>query len=163
MSDAPFDLVDTKDNFTDTDWFHVCQKTQTPYVVVRSGDTTADVLWDFVTLPPSCDIKLHDDFPMLERQARAIFARFAVADSYLRIKPTMIGFDHLPVDDAKQAAAELYRLIASYLPARHHARQGAEGAPALFNRIQDINRGQRAAVTTRRLWVEENDPSSSAA
>ena len=160
MSDAPFDLVDAKDSFMDTDWFHSCQKSQTPYVVVRSGDTTADVLWDFVTLPPSCDARLRASFPKLEREARAIFDRFAVADSYARIKPTLICFDHLPFDQAKRAAAELYGLIASYLPRRTQITR----EPSVFaSKVQDINRGQALTGTSRRLWVEQNDPSSSAA
>ena len=150
MSDAPFDLVDAKDSFTDTDWFHSCQKSQIPYVVVRSGDATADVLWDFVTLPPSCDARLRAQFPALEREARAIFDRFAIADSYARIKPTLICFDHLPFDAAKRAAEALYALIASYLPRGPQITR----EPSVF---------PSAASTSRRLWIEHNDPSSSAA
>ncbi|MBK1723939.1 hypothetical protein [Thiocystis violacea] len=163
MSDAPFDLVDAKDSFTDTDWFNTCQATQMPYVVVRSGDATADVLWDFVTLPPSCDAKLRANFAALERDARAIFDRFALEESYLRVKPTMICFDHLPFDEAKQAASELYRLIAAYLPARQRLRYGPEANPAFANKVQDIGRSQRSCGGNRRLWVEHSGPSSSAA
>lgn len=163
MSDAPFDLVDAKDSFTDTDWFHTCQKAQTPYVVVRSGEAVADVLWDFVTLPLSCDSRIRANFNLLERDARAIFDRFAIEDSYARIKPTMICFDHLPVDDAKRAAMELYGLIASYLPARLQPSRISGLTKAPTNKVQDINRGQPAADGGRRLWVEHNDPSLSAA
>lgn len=116
MSDNPFDLISTDDTFSDSDWFHLCRQTQIPYVVVRSGETSADVLWDYVTLPPCCDARLHRDFAALERDARAIFDRFALPESHLRIKPTLICFDRLPFDRAKRAAAELYGLIANYLP-----------------------------------------------
>jgi hypothetical protein len=59
MSDAPFELVDAKDSFIDSDWFHHCRETRTPFVVVRSGEHSADVLWDYITLPPECDAELH--------------------------------------------------------------------------------------------------------
>ncbi|NEX19918.1 hypothetical protein G3480_06250 [Thiorhodococcus mannitoliphagus] len=166
MSDAPFDLVDTKESFTDTDWFETCRKTQTPYVVVRSGEARADVLWDFVTLPPSCDTALRADFAALERNARAIFERFAVDDSYLRVKPTMICFDHLPVDDAKRAAQELYGLIASYLPSRQRiSRRPGPVTKFKGQKVHDINLGKQAqtAMAKRRLWVENNGLSASVA
>lgn len=161
MSDVPFDLVDTKDSFTDTDWFNTCLKAQAPYVVVRSGAASADVLWDYVTLPPSCDAGLRSRFTALERDARAIFDRYAVADSYLRIKPTMICFDHLPFDQAKHAATELYGLIVSYLPA---AQQGTEMTASQGSSVQGINDAQPHPFgSNRQLWVEHNDPSSSVA
>ena len=114
MSDAPFELVDAKDRFTDSDWFHHCRETRTPFVVVRSGESSADVLWDYVTLPPACDAALRGNLEALERDARAIFDRYAIPESFLRVKPTLIGFDRLPFDHAKSAAAELYQLIADY-------------------------------------------------
>lgn len=117
MSDNPFDLISADDTISDSDWFHLCRQTQIPYVVVRSGETSADVLWDYVTLPPCCDARLHRDFATLERDARAIFDRFALPESHIRVKPTLICFDGLPYDRAKRAAAELYGLIANYLPA----------------------------------------------
>ncbi|NEV64118.1 hypothetical protein [Thiorhodococcus minor] len=166
MSDAPFDLVDAKESFTDTDWFETCRKTQTPYVVVRSGEAVADVLWDFVTLPVCCDAKIRASFATLEREARAIFERFAVADSYLRVKPTMICFDHLPVDDAKQAADALYALIASYLPSRQQISPPSEPSSAMTTtKVHAINPGKQTLVagSDRKLWVEHNDPASSAA
>ncbi len=161
MSDAPFDLVDAKDSFTDTDWFHACRNTQTPYVVVRSGETSADVLWDYVTLPARCDAAIQADFAALEHAARDIFARFAIPDSYLRVKPTLICFDRLPFDQAKRAASELYSLIAAYLPAS--ASPSAQAIPALPQdaRVHNIHRDPRPSG--RRLWVEESDRATSAA
>ncbi len=115
MSNAPFDLLDVREPFTDTDWFDTCRQTQTPYVVVRSGGAWADVFWDFITLPATCDARLRQDLVRLERDARAIFERYAVTDSYLRVKPTMICFDRLPFEHAESAASALYALISSYL------------------------------------------------
>lgn len=164
MSDAPFDLVDAKESFTDTDWFKTCRKTQRPYVVVRSGEALADVLWDFVTLPVCCDARIRADFATLEREARAIFERFAVAESYLRVKPTMICFDHLPVDDAKRAADALYALIASYLPSRQPINSRSASLPAMASgKVHDINPGKQVTGSDRKLWVENSGPASSAA
>jgi len=149
MSDAPFDLVDAKDTFTDSDWFHSCRETQTPYVVVRSGERSADVLWDYITLPPCCDARLRRNFIALERDARAIFEQFAQPESYLRIKPTMICFDHLRVDQAKSAAAALYRLIAHYLP------ETAITGPAATTADSQMPHPPTDWPKTHSLWVEE--------
>ncbi|EGV20337.1 hypothetical protein [Thiocapsa marina] len=160
MSDAPFELVDAKDNFIDSDWFHQCRETRTPFVVVRSGEHSADVLWDYITLPPECDAALRENLPALERDARAIFDRYAIPESYLRVKATLIGFDRLPFDRAKSAAAELYNLIAAYLP------PAAEAVPA-GTMLHDAHaetdaRRDTAASTSRRLWVEAVSTSSAA-
>lgn len=149
MSDAPFDLVDAKDTFTDSDWFHTCRETQTPYVVVRSGERSADVLWDYITLPPCCDARLRHNFIALEHEARAIFEQFAQPESYLRIKPTMICFDHLRVDQAKSAAAALYRLITHYLPETAITRSSAISADS------QMAHPSTDRPKTRSLWVEE--------
>ena len=123
MSEATFDLVDARDAFMDTDWFHHCRQTRTPYIVIRSAETSADVLWDYVTLSPEADARIRADFAAFEREARAIFERFASPDSYLRIKPTQICFDHLTLDRAKRAALELYALVETYLSARPMMRE----------------------------------------
>ena len=161
MSDAPFDLIDAKDAFADSDWFHVCRQTQTPYVVVRSGETSADVLWDYVTLPPSCDALLRGHFASLENNARAIFERFAIPESHLRIKPTLICFDRLPFDHAKRAATELHGLISTYLPDARTVSRGApvpcESAAPAGDRMRD----ELEAPSLRRLWVEEQSHASS--
>jgi hypothetical protein len=154
MSDAPFDLIDAKDAFADSDWFHTCRETQTPYVVVRSGETSADVLWDFVTLPASCDVRLHGNFPSLERDARAIFDRFAIPESYSRIKPTMICFDRLPFEQAKLAAAELYGLISNYLaPAPNAYQNRAELDDHQQSRACTEHDGS-VSPSRRRLWID---------
>lgn len=155
MSDAPFDLIDAKDAFADSDWFHVCRQAQMPYVVVRSGETSADVLWDYVTLPPSCDALLRGHFASLENNARAIFERFAIPESHLRIKPTLICFDRLPFDHAKRAAAELHCLISTYLP---DVRTVSRGAPVPCEPAASAGDGTLGEPETpglRRLWVEE--------
>ncbi|MFB1489237.1 MULTISPECIES: hypothetical protein [unclassified Thiocapsa] len=156
MSDAPFELVDAKDSFIDSDWFHHCRETRTPFVVVRSGEHSADVLWDYITLPPECDAALRDNLSVLERDTRAIFDRYAIPESYLRVKATLIGFDRLPFDRAKSAAAELYHLIAAYLPA-------AEAAGIAHDRhTETAVRSDTAAPTPLRLWVEAVSTSSAA-
>jgi len=131
MSEATFDLVDARDSFMDTDWFHHCRQTRTPYIVIRSAETSADVLWDYVTLSPEADIRIRADFAAFEREARAIFERCAGPDSYLRIKPTQICFDHLALDRAKRAALELYTLVETYLSARPVMREPEHTRPSL--------------------------------
>jgi hypothetical protein len=153
MSDAPFELVDAKDSFIDSDWFHHCRETRTPFVVVRSGEHSADVLWDYITLPPESDAALQENLPALERDARAIFDRYAIPESYLRVKATLIGFDRLPFDRAKSAAADLYSLIAAYLPAAEAGGVAAAGAPPDRHTETDP-RGEAPASTSLRLWVE---------
>ncbi|WP_373508414.1 hypothetical protein [Thiocapsa sp.] len=161
MSDAPFELVDAKDSFIDSDWFHHCRETCTPFVVVRSGEHSADVLWDYITLPPECDAALRDNLPALERDVRAIFDRYAIPESYLRVKATLIGFDRLPYDRAKSAAADLYQLIAAYLPVAESAAIPVGGAAR--DRPKEAGAGSEpAASTSLSLWVEAVSTSSAA-
>ena len=129
MSEATFDLVDARDPFMDTDWFHHCRQTRTPYIVIRSAETSADVLWDYVTLSPEADVRIRTDFAAFEREARAIFERCADPDSYLRIKPTQICFDRLALDRAKRAALELYALVETYLSTRPVMREHERARP----------------------------------
>ncbi len=152
MSDAPFELVDAKDNFIDSDWFHHCRETRTPFVVVRSGENSADVLWDYVTLPSECDAELQRNLPALERDARAIFERYAIPESHLRVKATLIGFDRLPFDRAKRAATDLYAMIAAYLPATQtpSAQRQTPGGHAKPASVKSTTTQQ----TPRQLWVE---------
>lgn len=161
MSDAPFELVDAKDSFIDSDWFHHCRKTQTPFVVVRSGDNAADVLWDYVTLPSACDAELQRNLPALERDARAIFERYAIPESHLRVKATLIGFDRLPFDRAKLAATDLYAMIADYLPATQTPSAQPDQAPGNHAKPTGST-GTTAHQTPRQLWVEAI-PASTAA
>jgi hypothetical protein len=161
MSDAPFELVDAKDSFIDSDWFHHCRQTRTPFVVVRSGEHSADVLWDYITLPPECDAALRDNLPALERDARAIFDRYAIPESYLRVKATFIGFDRLPFDRAKGAATDLYALIAAYLPVAEAAAVPADATTGEPRTPTDA-RGGTAGSTPLRLWVEAASTSSAA-
>ncbi|WP_210424755.1 hypothetical protein [Marichromatium bheemlicum] len=116
MFDAPFDRVEASAPFADSDWFHACRQTQTPYVVIRYSEQRADVLWDFVTLPECCDAVIRAHLDELEQSARAIFLRHADAESHLRVKPTLIGLDRLPIEQAEAAADALYALVATYLP-----------------------------------------------
>ena len=97
----------------------------------RSAETSADVLWDYVTLSPEADVRIRTNFAAFEREARAIFERCAGPDSYLRIKPTQICFDHLALDRAKRAALELYRLVETYLSARPVMREPEHTRPSL--------------------------------
>lgn len=165
MSDATFDLVDLKDAFTRMDWFDFCRKTRIPYVVVRRGERSADVLWDYVTLPPCCDARIQGDFAALEHKVRAIFQRLSTPDSYLRIKPTLIGLDRLPLAQAERAAVELYDLIAAYLPDDTPVRPLLEhnGRAIPLNRGRDIDRDPQGAVGRRHFWGEGNERASSAA
>jgi len=154
MSDNPFDLIGADDTFSDSDWFHLCRQTQMPYVVVRSGETSADVLWDYVTLPPCCDARLHRDFAALERDARAIFDRFALPESHLRVKPTLICFDRLPFDRAKRAAAELYGLIANYLPVDDPGQLAESVEHPEYASPTRLAHDPGYAPQPRRLWLE---------
>jgi hypothetical protein len=129
--------------------------------VVRSGEHSADVLWDYITLPPECDAALRDNLPALERDARAIFDRYAIPESYLRVKATLIGFDRLPFDRAKNAAAELYHLVAAYLPVAEAAPMPA-GTTMHDRRTEARGHGDAAASRPLRLWIEAVSTSSAA-
>lgn len=135
MPETPFVLIDAEARLFDNDWFNHCRETRMPFVVVRSGDTAADVLWDYVTLPVECDLLIRRHLPTLEREARAIFERYAIPGSHLRVKATLIAFDHLPIERAKQAAAELYSLIAGYV-----TRLGQSADPASPPRVPESKR-----------------------
>lgn len=113
MPDARFDLVESYETAPQSDWFHSCRVAGKPYVVVRTGEKTADVMWDYVTLPPSYDAILmdKDNEKFLKEQAIAIFEKHASVESSVRVKSTVVFFDNLSIPHAKAAANELYGLI----------------------------------------------------
>ena len=113
MPDAQFDLVENYDSAPESDWFHTCREAGKPYVVVRTGEKMADVMWDYVTLPPSCDNILMANEKLLREQVIAIFEKHASVDSSVRAKATMVFFHNLIIPKAKNAANELYSLIES--------------------------------------------------
>jgi len=123
MPDAKFELIETYNTAPQSDWFHYCRKTAQPFVVVRTGEQTADVMWDYVTLPPSFDKVLFERGMEIKEQAAAIFQRHATAQSSVRAKPTVVYFDNLPIDRAKLAANELFAFIDSLLKGREQAIQ----------------------------------------
>lgn len=118
MTEAQFDLVEAYDTAPQSDWFHYCRETAKPYVVVRTGEQTADVMWDYVTLPPSYDRMLFEQGKEIQAQAATIFHRHATPQSSVRAKPTVVFFDNLPIDGAKIAANELFAFIESLLEKR---------------------------------------------
>lgn len=120
--EAQVDLIESYDAAPQSDWFLYCRETRRPYVAVRTAETTADVMWDYVTLPPCCDRILFEKSSMLREQAVAIFERHAAHFSSVRTKPTMVFFNNLPIERARIAANELYRLIDSLVD---QARQGS--------------------------------------
>ena len=113
MPDAQFDLVENYDTAPQSDWFHACREAKKPYVVVRTGEKTADVMWDYVTLPPSYDNILMANKKILKEQVIAIFEKHASIESSVRAKSTMVFFDNLSISKAMLAANELYALIES--------------------------------------------------
>jgi hypothetical protein len=113
MPDAQFDLVESYDTAPQSDWFHACREARKPYVVVRTSEKTADVMWDYVTLPPAYDRILMANERFIKDQAIAIFQRYATIHSSVRAKATVVFFDNLSIAKAKQAANELYALIES--------------------------------------------------
>jgi hypothetical protein len=123
MADAQFDLIETYDTAPQSDWFHYCRETAKPYVVVRTSEKTADVMWDYVTLPPRYDRVLFEKGRLIQEQAIAIFEKHATKDSSVRAKPTVVFFDNLPIDKAKLAANELYAMIESLFKGRERALQ----------------------------------------
>ncbi len=121
MPDSMYAFIDRYDQAPKSEWFHRCRQAEKPYVVIRPQPDSADVLWDYVTLPPWCDRVLAEHLPELEKQAFAIFDEYATERSGFRVTPTLISFTGLPCETAELAAADLYHLIDSVL----HAPQAA--------------------------------------
>jgi hypothetical protein len=113
MAEAQFDLVENYDTAPESDWFHSCRESGKPYVVVRTSEKTADVMWDYVTLPPGCDGILMANERLIKEQAIAIFQKHASVESSVRAKARIVFFDNLSIPKAKLAANELYDLIES--------------------------------------------------
>lgn len=130
MPDAQFDLVESYDTAPQSDWFHACRETGKPYVVVRTSERTADVMWDYVTLPPVCDDILVAKEGLLKEQAIAIFQKHASVDSSVRVKATIVFFDNLPIPEAKLAANELYALIESLVESQARSSDRIPGRSA---------------------------------
>jgi len=135
MPDAQFDLVESYDTAPQSDWFHACRESKKPYVTVRTGEQTADVMWDYVTLPPSCDSILLANEGLLREQAIAIFEKHASVKSSVRAKATSVFFDNLPIPEAKLAANELYTLIESLV---ENPAQSTDAGRTLGTRLVEL-------------------------
>ncbi|MEA3276355.1 MAG: hypothetical protein U9Q81_13915 [Pseudomonadota bacterium] len=114
MTEAQFDLVEAYNTAPQSDWFHYCRETRKPYVVVRTAEQSADVMWDYVTLPPSYDKVLFENGKQIQERAISIFEKHASKESSVRVTSTVVFFDNLSIDRAKLAANELFALIASF-------------------------------------------------
>jgi hypothetical protein len=55
MTDAVYAIVHAYDQAPKSEWFRHCREAAKPFVVIRPQPDSADVLWDYVTLPPCCD------------------------------------------------------------------------------------------------------------
>ena len=115
MSDNLFAFVQGYDKAPQSDWFRHCSQTAKPYVVIRPHINSADVMWDYVTLPPRYDQLLVRHEKQIEEQAISIFEEYAADHSGFRVTLTRIAFTDLPTDSAELAAKDLYRLIESYV------------------------------------------------
>jgi len=111
MTDSVYAFVQAYDQAPKSDWFRHCREAEKPFVVIRPQPDSADVLWDYVTLPPCCDHLLAERLAEIEEQAIAIFDEYATERSGMRVSPTLISFTGLPADTAELAAKDLYRLI----------------------------------------------------
>ncbi len=115
MPDNLFAFVQGYDKAPQSDWFRHCSQTAKPYVVIRPHINSADVMWDYVTLPPRYDQLLVRHEKQIEEQAISIFEEYAADHSGFRVTLTRIAFTDLPTDSAELAAKDLYRLIESYV------------------------------------------------
>lgn len=149
MPDAQFDLVESYDTAPQSDWFHTCRETRKPYVVVRTSERTADVMWDYVTLPPAYDNILMANESVLKEQAIAIFQKHASVESSVRAKATVVFFDNLSIPKAKLAANELYALIEALIE-----------SPAQLNEADTRQAAGLAAFITSRPAKKQALPSA---
>lgn len=117
MAPSRFDLVETYDTAPQSEWFRHCRKTAKPYVVIRRREHSADVMWDYVTLPPRCDALLLQHEARIREEAISIFEEYAEGRSSFRVTPTLIAFTDLPMAYVELAANDLYQLIESYVRA----------------------------------------------
>jgi hypothetical protein len=117
MSETLFAVVQGYDKAPQSEWFRYCRQTAKPYVVIRPHANSADVMWDYVTLPPRYDQILMRHEKQIEDQAISIFEEYAADNSGFRVTSTRIAFTDLPTDTAELAATDLYRLIESYVRA----------------------------------------------
>lgn len=111
MTDSLYAFVQGYDQAPRSDWFRHCREAEKPFVVIRPQPDSADVLWDYVTLPPCCDHILAERLAEIAEQATSIFEEYATERSGMRVSPTLISFTGLPADTAELAAKDLYRLI----------------------------------------------------
>jgi hypothetical protein len=117
MSENMFVVVQGYDKAPQSEWFRHCSQTAKPYVVIRPHANSADVMWDYVTLPPRYDQILVRHEKKIEEEAICIFEEYATDRSGFRVTTTRIAFTDLPPDSAELAAQDLYRLIESYVRA----------------------------------------------
>jgi hypothetical protein len=115
MSENLFAFVQGYDKAPQSDWFRHCSQTAKPYVVIRHHARSADVMWDYVTLPPRYDQILLRHQKQIEEEAISIFEEYATDSSGFRVTTTRIAFTDLPSDSAELAAKDLYRLIESFV------------------------------------------------
>lgn len=115
MPQTQFDLIENYEATPQSAWFQHCRENSKPYVVIRANASAADVIWDYITLPPCYDKSLMANSHRIREEAIEIFERYAGRDSSLRVKPTLIMFNNLPQNKARYAADDLFALIEAHL------------------------------------------------
>lgn len=154
MPDAQFDLVENYDAAPQSDWFHACREAKKPYVVVRTGEKTADVMWDYVTLPPCYDNILMANKKLLKEQVIAIFQKHASLESSVRAKPTIVFFDNLTITKAKSAANELYTLIESLVENPAQSTDAGTRLPATLSAVATPKPGKESEESKKQVLLQ---------
>ncbi len=98
------------------DWYGQCQKEKIPYIVVNARTKYADVRFDYISLPKEYDEHLKKHSEIIAEKAIQIFRQYAIKKSRFELSSFLINYDDLPIEQAENAASDVYDLISSFIP-----------------------------------------------
>lgn len=98
----------------ESDWYHFCSRKQIPFIKITARARLADVHWDYITYNDAkIDETLNSQAEYIKLKAKEIFNSYAHAQSDCHITETVITFYDLVLNEARQAAEDLYDTISS--------------------------------------------------
>jgi hypothetical protein len=91
--------------------YEECKKAQEPYVICKRRRTKADVDFDHILFDKSVDNVLKDNREEIVSKAIEIFNKHSSKGAKYNVSAGVISFRNLEVNQAEQAASEVFDMI----------------------------------------------------
>lgn len=106
------ELSDASSDFAkESAWLDHCELNQVPFITVKTRNKYADVHWDYIAYSNEVDEILESLGTTLRDGAVEIFNRYAGKKSRYTASSHLVWFKNLEVEQAREAASELYDLV----------------------------------------------------